>query len=383
MSYRTSTLPIHAASSENVAPLQISKENSNITTTPKQRKPLGCKNENTTPVSITPTHKSDPRVGHRPEKDTTKFSSIHLPERLHLSARTKKQQEHRKGLRDPKTPLKNKKTATTLVQDENAVASTSKSMSKSQHAAKHHKPQPSVKVPTPDGSFSIWIDEGKHATEKTKHEKGEEQKAAKHKSQPIGVDQENVLPNKEASPPVKQSASRTRIQSVQGYHTERTDKKKWTRKPLTEIDVHDLPEYRHLLRDGSPTPTSHNVSSSSLHSLSWSDGEAVLSQALEQAEATAQSILSDIKGKRDEPTQEDEKEQEDETKTHTRTTILSSAEDDVFSVVTKKTTKNMAPTTTKETKAIHKRRSDDTGSSEPIVNFEEDSIKKRLRPRRC
>jgi hypothetical protein len=308
---------------------------------------------------------------------------------LHLNARAKKQQEHRQGLRDRKAPLKNKKNIRAPLQDENAAPSASKSTTKTQPGSKHHKSQPSVKVPSPDGAFSIWVDESKHTTDKVARSKPEEHKNIKQTSQATGIDQENVSPSKQASLPVKPLPSSTRTQRVQIDNTERTDKKKWTRKPLTEIDVHDLPEYREILRDGSPTPASHNVSSSSLRSLSWTDGEAVLSQALEQAEATAQSILSEIKGKKDDPTDEEVEESEKKLKAHSRKIIPLPAED-VFAVVTKKSTKKVTTTTTTittttttaERKAIHKRRSDETGSSEPIANIEEDSIKKRLRPRR-
>lgn len=391
MSYRTSTPPIRTVSSENASPLQISKENVKVNSTPKHRKPLGSKNENTTPVSNTPAAKLDPRIGHRTEKEPVKFTAIRLPEPLHLNARAKKQQEHRQGLRDRKAPppLKNKKNTRAPLQDENAAPSASKSTTKTQLGSKHNKSLPSVKVPSPDGTFSIWVDESKHTTDKGARSKPEEHKNIEQKLQATGIDQENVSPSKQASLPVKPLPSSTRTQRVQIDNTERINKKKWTRKPLTEIDVHDLPEYREILRDGSPTPASHNVSSSSLRSLSWTDGEAVLSQALEQAEATAQSILSEIKGKKDEPTDEEVEESEQKLKAHSRKIIPVPAED-VFAVVTKKSTKKVTTTTTTitttttttERKAIHKRRSDETGSSEPIANIEEDSIKKRLRPRR-
>ncbi|KAI8577615.1 hypothetical protein K450DRAFT_250876 [Umbelopsis ramanniana AG] len=392
MSYRTSTPPIRTASSENASPLQASKENIKLNSTPKHRKPLGYKNENTTPVSTTPSNnKLDPRIGHRVEKEPIKFTAIRPPEPLHLKARTKKQQQHRQGLRDHKTPLKNQKNTRAPLQDENAAPSASKSTTKTLHSSKHHKSQPSVKVPSPDGSFSIWVDESKHTTEKGARVKKEDLRTVKQKekAKAAGVDQENVLPSKQASPPAIPLSSSTQTQRVQIDHTERTNKKKWTRKPLTEIDVHDLPEYREILRDGSPTPASHNVSSSSLHSLSWSDGEAVLSQALEQAEATAQSILSEIKGKKDEPIDEEVEKSEKKMMTPSKKIIPVPAED-VFAVATKKSTEKVTITTTTTTtitttterKAKQKRRSDETGSSEAIANNEEDSIKKRLRPRR-
>lgn len=390
MSYRTSTPPVRTVSSENASPLQISKENVKVNSTPKHRKPLGFKNENTTPVSNTPAVKLDPRIGHRIEKQPVKFTAIRPPEPLRLNARAKKQQEHRQGSRDRKAPLpKNKNNTRAPLQDENAAPSASKPSTKTKLGSKHLKTQPSVKVPSPDGAFSIWVDESKHTTDKEARSRTEEHKDAKQNSQSTGIDQENVSPSKQASLPVKPVPSSTRTQRAQIDDTERMSKKKWTRKPLTEIDVHDLPEYREILRDGSPTPASHNVSSSSFRSSVWTDDEAVLSQALEQAEATAQSILSEIKGKKDESTDEEVEESEQKLKAHSKKIIPVPAED-VFAVVTKKSTKKVTTTTTTitttttttEQKTIHKRRSDESGSSEPISNIEEDSIKKRLRPRR-
>ncbi|KAI9285752.1 hypothetical protein BC943DRAFT_322957 [Umbelopsis sp. AD052] len=395
MSHRTSTPLIRTVSSENASPSQATKEKTKATLTPRHRKPLGSKNENTTPVSTAPSNnKLGPRIGHRVEKEPIKFTAIRPPEPLHLKARAQKQQEHRQGLRDRKTPLKTTKNTRAPLQDENSAPSASKSTTETLHGSKHHKLQPSVKVPSPDGSFSIWVDEGKHTTEKEARVKKEEIRTIKQKekAKANGIDQENVLPSKQVSTPVLPLSSSIRTQRVQIDHTERTNMKKWTRKPLTEIDVHDLPEYREILRDGSPTPASHNVSSSSLHSLSWSDGEAVLSQALEQAEATAQSILSEIKGKKDEPADEEVEVSKKKMMVPSKKIIPVPAED-VFAVATKKSTEKVTTTTTTTTtitttittterKAIQKRRSDETGSSEATANIEEDSIKKRLRPRR-
>ncbi|GAB5593876.1 hypothetical protein Unana1_08776 [Umbelopsis nana] len=306
MSHRSATPIRTAPASENASPLQASKENANANSTPKHRKPLGDKNANTTPTHIPPSLKLEPRIGHRAEKHNDKFTSIRPPEPLHLNTRALKKQGHGKVQRDSSMP-KN-----IVFSDENTVLPPAPK-------PKKHSVRASPSVSSPDSAFSIWVDE--------KPSKSNEIKNAKQKLS--RVDQENVLPSKE---PIA-SVSRGRTQRV---HPE---KKKVSRMPLTEIDVHDLPEYQEFLRDGSPTPTTHNVSSHSLRSPTWSDSEAVLSQALEQAESTARSLISEIKS-----TEEDETELD--AVIVPKHTIVPQPAEDVFTVVTTQITKE---TTTTET----------------------------------
>jgi hypothetical protein len=229
------------------------------------------------------------------------------------------------------------------------------------------------------------VDDGKQDDNKKKNENIKTKRVE---------DQENVLPSK---PTVMPSRART-----QRVHQPSAERKKMTRKPLTEIDVHALPEYRDLLRDSSPTPAApHNVSSSSLRSPTWSDSEAVLSQALEQAETTARSLLSEIRHQKDDT--EDEKEDSIPKQAAPKDAspkeaapkdpvvpshdIVPQPAQDMLTVVNRnvikaKVTRTTNITTTTEIMTLHKRRSDETDSPELVANINEDSIKKRLRPRR-
>lgn len=414
MSHTTPTRVLH--SQENVSRLAINKENVTVATTPRQRKPLGAKTANSTPTH-TPTTKSthkpaqQPRIGHRPEKHDEKFRSIRQAERLALGARSPTPQDRSPRLiaRSTMSPRNDENGSNVVVVTKSPYSNVS-----SRHSTIKHS----------DTSFEIWVDEAKPVVFQDKQQ-------AKAAAPDIG-DEENQLPSKH----VKSKPSQTRVRTQRGQSRQPVvpERKKISRKPLSEIDVHDLPEYKDLLRDtsvreSSPTPTSQNISSSRLRSPSWTDSQAVLSQALEQAEETAKSLLSDIKntktqvanltqhrevnGKGKSPVEQKQNELDPvAVATHnTNTEVADDAEDDDGSEIISqpfedvfnssspsKTVRHTSPleTITKEvtvttttvqvtkttTRSLHKRRSDETDSPEPMPKKDEDNIKKRLRPRK-
>ncbi|KAJ2955178.1 hypothetical protein NQZ79_g8786 [Umbelopsis isabellina] len=412
MSHSTPTRVLH--SSENDSRLAINKENVTATTTPRQRKPLGAKTANSTPTH-TPTkstHKPAqlPRIGHRPEKHDEKFRSIRQAERLALGARSPTLQDRSPRLiaRSTMSPRNDENATATSVLAKSPFSKVSIRHSTTKHS---------------DTSFEIWVDEPRPIFQNKQKAKA---------AAPDSGDEENRLPSKH----VKSKPSQTRARTQRGHSRQPVvpERKKISRKPLSEIDVHDLPEYKDLLRDtsvreSSPTPISQNISSSRLRSPSWTDSQAVLSQALEQAEETAKSLLSDIKNtkaqvadltqhrgangkgkpqvqqeqREDDPVVEathyTSKEDADDTEEDDGSEIISQPFEDVFnSTSPSKTvrdasssgtiTKEVTVTTTTvqvtktTTRSRHKRRSDETDSSEAVPKKDQDNIKKRLRPRK-
>ncbi|CAM0138716.1 hypothetical protein VKS41_008453 [Umbelopsis sp. WA50703] len=402
MSNSTPTRILH--SQENHPRLAINKENVTVATPPRQRKPLGAKSANNTPTH-TPTKSTykpvqEPRIGHRSEKHDGKFLSIRQAERLALGAQSPTLQDRSPRLkaRSTKSPHNNENTIPVLA--------------KSQFSKLAHRQsaiQPS------DTSFEIWVDEPKPVFQNKQQPKA---------AAPKSGDEENHLPSKHVKP--KSSQTRARTQRAQSRQPVVPERKKTLRKPLTEIDVHDLPEYQDILRDtsvreSSPTPASQNISSSRLRSPSWTDSQAVLSQALEQAEETAKSLLSEIKdtkaqvikdshsahvkGKekaqaeheqqteevpiavgtdqtRQEGANDNEEEEGSEIIPQPFEDVFNSASlsDNVIKEVTVTTSTVLVTKTI--TRSLHKRRSDETDSPEPAPKKDQDNIKKRLRPRK-
>ncbi|KAG2171971.1 hypothetical protein INT43_001447 [Umbelopsis isabellina] len=412
MSHSTPTRVLH--SKENDSGLAINKENVTVAATPRQRKALGAKTANSTPT-YTPTkatHKpaQQPRIGHRPEKHDEKFRSIRQAERLTLGARSPTIQD--------RSPRLIARSTMSPRNDENVTVASVLAKSPFSKVPIRHST-----IKHSDTSFEIWVDEAKPIFQNK-----QEAKAAA----PDSGDEENHLPSKHIKS--KPSQTRARTQRGQSRQPVVPERKKISRRPLSEIDVHDLPEYKDLLRDtsareSSPTPASQNISSSRLRSPSWTDSQAVLSQALEQAEETAKSLLSDIKNTKAqvadltqhretnckrksqvEPEQRDQdpvvvatqytnKEVADDTEEDNRSELISQPLEDVFnSASPTKTVRDASPseTVTKEvtvttttvqvtkttTRTLHKRRSDETDSPEALLKKDQDNIKKRLRPRK-